>query len=66
MAKEEKEYFVGVQYTWGKQGGPDETVGGCKWGYLSYPQSVAVNAIVVEALNKLLVDSVDLGKELVG
>jgi hypothetical protein len=66
MAQEDKEYFVGVQYTWGKQGGVDETVGGCKWGYLTYDQSVAVNAIVAEAMKKLLDDAVSLGMEMVG
>ena len=60
----EKQYFVGVEYTWGKQVGDEqnaESVGGVKWGYLTYDQSVALNAIVVESMKKLLDDSVDAG-----
>ena len=63
-----KEYFVSIEYKWGKQNGDDqdaESIGGQNWGYLSYDQSVACNVIVGEAMKKLIDDAVGLGLEMV-
>ena len=63
----DKQYFVGIEYTWGKQNGADqdvETVGGNRWGYLTYEQSLALNGVIVDAMKKLLDDSLELGLEI--
>ena len=70
MAQEstDKQYFVEVQYTWGKQVGDDqnvESIGSQNWGYLTYEQSVALNAVIADSLKKLLDDSVELGLSMI-
>jgi hypothetical protein len=64
-----KEYFVEVQVTWGKQNGDTqkvESTGGQNWGYLTYDQAVAVqNAVVIPNLNQMLIDAGELGLEMV-
>jgi len=73
MAKDsngnEKEYFVEVQVTWGKQNGESQTVesrGGQNWGKLSYDQSVAVqNAVVIPGVQAMLGWAGELGLEMV-
>ena len=69
MAQEDKEYFVEIQVTWGKQNGESqkvESTGGQNWGYLTYDQSVAVqNAVIIPNLNQMLTDAGALGLEMV-
>ena len=63
----DKEYFVEIQVTWGKQDGDNqkvESTGGQNWGYLSYDQSVALqNAVIIPNLSEMLADAGLLGLE---
>ena len=63
----DKEYFVEMQVTWGKQDGDNqkvESTGGQNWGYLSYDQSVALqNAVIIPNLTAMLEDAGELGLE---
>ena len=63
----DKEYFVEIQVTWGKQDGDNqkvESTGGQNWGYLSYDQSVALqNAVIIPNLTAMLEDAGELGLE---